>query len=688
MRNTPRTAVVSAVLCLVAGCGRLDSGWIHVVRRDRELESLEQRLESIDRRLAELSRFTMQTGAGPIGYRSAARPERHRREWVRIDLGEPQPIEEIVIVPTIYRTADSELRADGFPEEFRVIAGGGDTETGRVLARFTAEDELLPRVAPVVIPCAITASWVRLEANSLSLRAWDAKYALQLSEVFVFSGGENVALHRPVTATSTFNNDTAARHERFLVDGVTPYLMDAAAGEHSAAFLTMVGDAEPFALAIDLGETTPLTGIHLHAIDVSDNVPQSHESTFGIPRWLRIEAADDPEFSAATLLADYRMESILDAGPIIALRFPETRCRHVRFTVMKPGLARGGGKAPFGFAEIECLSRGRNVAAGKPVSVTSTSGRAQVLHRSLAALTDGRTFYGNVLPQRDWLTELADRHALERERPLVQARLRDRYRREGELATLLLWLSAALAGLVTLSLAATAYLRRLAIAKTRTQIAADLHDELGASLYAIALCSDIARAKQCSGERMTGLLEEMRLLAERSGAAVKSCVNMLESSGLSDGLAADMRRTTSRLLADIDHQLVIESEQRLASLPPKLQLGLSLFFKECLTNILRHAAATRVVARLTATAADLQLTVQDDGRAAAEPGHPLRGQAVVPASLRRRARLLGGRVSATVSPSGGVTITLRVRTTPWWRLFGRWIHASHDAHASRHACRG
>ena len=688
MRNIPRTAVVSAVLCVVAGCGRLDNGWINVVRRDRELESLEQRLDSIDQRLTQLSRFTMQTGAGPIGYRSAARPERQRREWIKIDLGKPLPIDEIVIVPTIYRTADSELRADGFPEEFRVVAGGGATTTGRVLARFTAEDELLPRVAPVVIPCAITASWVRLEATSLSLRAWDAKYALQLSEILVFSGGENAALHRPVTASSTFNNDTAARHERFLVDGVTPYLMDAATGEHSAAFLTMVAAAEPFALAIDLGETTPLTGIHLHAIDVSDNIPQSHESTFGIPRWLRIEAADDPEFTESKLLADYRMESILDAGPIIALRFPETACRHVRFTVMKPGLARRGEKAPFGFAEIECLSRGRNVAAGKPVAVTSAGGRDQVLHRSLAALTDGRTFYGNVLPQRDWLTELADRHALERERPLVQAKLKQGYRRAGSLVTFLLWLSAALAVMVALSLAAEAYLRRRAIAKTRTQIAADLHDELGANLYAIALCSDIARAKPGAGEGVTDLLEEMRLLAERSGAAVKSCVNMLESSGLSDGLAADMRRTSSRLLADIDHQLVIEAEQRLASLPPKLQLGLSLFFKECLTNILRHAAATRVVARLSATEDDLQLTVQDDGRAVSEPGHPLSGQAVVPASLRRRARLMGGRVSAAVSPSGGITIALRVSTNPWWKLLRRSAHAPNDAHASRHAYRG
>ena len=43
------------------------------------------------------------------------------------------------------------------------------------------------------------------------------------------------------------------------------------------------------------------------------------------------------------------------------------------------------------------------------------------LNRSYAALTDGRNFYGEILPLRQWLGELALRHELELERPQLPA---------------------------------------------------------------------------------------------------------------------------------------------------------------------------------------------------------------------------------------------------------------------------
>lgn len=681
-------SIAMAALPFAVGCGPSDRSWLPTTWRGQELVRLEQRIESIDRQLAALSLFTMHMGAGPIGYRSAARPERQRQEWVQINLGRELPIDEIVIVPTVYRTADSELRADGFPEEFRVVAGTDDASGSTVVATITAADQLLPRIAPVIIPTDVTASWVRLEATALSPRAWDAKYVLQLSEILIFSGGENIALHRPVTASSSFASDTAARHERFLVDGVLPYLMDTATPERSAAFLTTVDESLPFALTIDLGATQLLSSMLLHTIDVSDNIPQAHETVFGIPRRLRVDAANDPEFGDVNVLCEYRMDSMLDAGPIIALRFPETPCRYVRLTVLEPGFARSDGQPVFGFAEIECFAGGNNVAAGKLVSVPHAAGHRNALRRSLAALTDGCTFYGKILPLQDWLRELARRHDLEKERPVVQAMLQARYQLQGKLVGWLLWVSGALAVVVAVSFVVEAYLRRRAIARTRAEIAADLHDELGANLHAIALCSDVAKANRSSGESMVSLLDEMRALAERSGVAIRSCVTMLEARDLYEDVAADLRRTTGRLLADIDHRLDITCEERLADLPPKLQAGLTLFYKECLTNILRHARATRVTALLTMMEGELCLTVEDDGRAVAELESKSGGDVPVPGSLRRRARLMGGRVSARASSAGGITIVLRVPTIPWWNSIRRSMHAKSDAADPRHACRG
>lgn len=641
---------------------------------DNNLADLEQRLEDINSRLATLAHFTMQTGVGAIGYRSVVRDTADREEWVQIDLGEPGPIDEIVIVPTIYRRFDSQLRADAFPEAFRVVAGTGDEANGTVIASFTADDRLLPRIAPVVIPCQIEASWVRVEATTLSTRAWDGKHVLQLSEILVFRGEDNVAVGRPVTASSSINLDQAARHSQFLVDGFVPYLMDAATGKQGIDFILQLSGDDPFSLTIDLGEVHQFSRIHLHAIGISDNVPQAHQSDFGIPHRMLIEAAQQADFSDATVLDEYRRESGLDAGPIIVRSFPETAARYVRLTVTEPWTPMTEGAPLFGIAEVECFASGRNVAVGCPVAMHGGGRDESSRQRRVAAITDGRNFYGTILPIRQWLEELSQRHDLEVERPAVLAAIQGHYQRQAILVRWLVVLAVVLGGLIGVSIATQRILRQRAITRTREQIAADLHDELGANLHAIALYGDLAKANHDKIEKLRLLLDQMRALTERSGVAARSCVNLLESRGLYEGLATDMRRTAARLLADIDHDLAIEHEDLLGPLPQRQQVGIALFYKECLANIIRHSGATRVVTRLVATTRAIQLSVTDNGHGLTTGDQGLTASHRVPASLRRRARLLGGRVAAHDGAESGTCITLTFPTSPWWKP-SSWIRS-------------
>ena len=667
-----RWLLLTVLLPVLFGCGRPAAIRPALPWLDKNLSQLEQRLAAIDSRLATLSHFTMQTGVGAIGYRSQVRNTAAQEEWVQIELGEPGLVDEIVIVPTIYRRFDSQLQADGFPEAFRVVAGTGDVADGTVVASFTAADGLLPRIAPVVIPCRVEASWVRVEATVLSARAWDRKHVLQLSEILVFRGEDNIAVGRPVTASSTLNQEQAARHSRFLVDGFVPYLMDAAGGEQGVDFILQLSGEEPLSLTIDLGDVRHISRIHLHAIGISDNVPQAHQSDFGIPQRMLIEAAQQADFSDATVLSDYRRESILDAGPIIVRSFPETAARFVRFTITEPYTPMIQGNPLFGVAEAECFASGCNVARGCSVVMQGGGRDGPPLARPLVAITDGRNFYGTILPIRQWLKELSERHDLEVERPAVEAVTQAGYQRQAVLVRWLGGLAVVLGGLVAFSVVAEMLLRQRAIARTREQIAADLHDELGANLHAIALYGDLAKANHDKVEKLRLLLDQMRSLTERSGVAARSCVNLLESRGLYAGLAADMRRTSTRLLADIDHRLDIEQEHLLARLPQRQQIGITLFYKECLANIIRHSGATQVTTRLVATPGDLHLTVMDNGHGLATGADGRNGGHHVPASLRRRARLLRARVTAGDAPDGGARIELSMRTKPWWKP-SSWI---------------
>jgi len=629
--------------------------------------AIESQLREITDELATLAHPRLMTGIGPIGYRSKSHEKPEQREWIEIDLEEATTINAVIIVPALYHTPDSTLEADGFPEAFTVIAVHDRLHTETVLASFTAADGLLPRKAPLLIDCPPTvATRVRLEATRLTPRAWDGRYCLQLAEVLVFCGEQNVALNRPVTSSSNDDNPEGGRDASFVVDGFVPYLMDAQAGERSIAFLTHLRDTEPCSVTIDLGQSHRLDGLRLHAADVSDNVPQSHANNFGIPRHLRIEGAAAADFAEPALLADYRFESSLATGPVITLRIPPTQSRHVRLTSLVPSLSGNSGRPFFGFAEVECLVEGRNVAAGGAVS---TSLPTETLSRAdrLQAVTDGNNYYGEILSVRRWLSQLARRHELETELPLLRETLTDAYRNQSQLIQRLTWLSLLLVAVVVAIIAVERAIRQRAIFRTREQIAADLHDELGANLHAIALYGDLATDNIGRPEKLTNLIGQMRDLATRSGKAAKACVNLLESQGLYEGLAADLKRTASRLLADLEHTLTIEGSEHLSSLAPKIQIGVALFYKECLANIIRHSGATRVETELLATARELVLSVADNGCGLGQQPAASRGDHA-PASLLRRTRLLGGSLVAAERIGGGTRVTLRTRTQPRWPI--------------------
>ncbi|MEO1855969.1 MAG: discoidin domain-containing protein, partial [Rubritalea sp.] len=372
----------------------LDNVFADELTSDLSISQLENRLLEIDSELDGLADYSLRSGIGTVGFRSKDHPDPYHTEWIQIELGEATPVDQIVLAPTIWRDTKIGPQADGFPVAFKLIVGNG--QRSNVVATYDAEDNLLPRVAPLSVSFpAVSATWMRIEATQLSPRIWDGRYILQLSEVLVFSGTENVALRETVKVSSNSKHRGRSRIKESLVDGFMPYELNAAHGEQSIAFMSPSGIGSQPTLSIDLGEVHTLNRIHLHTPELSDTVPQSSEPGQGIPKRLLIEGANRPDFSDATVLVEYHMKSIFDSGPIIMRRFPETGCRYIRLTATEPyinqGLHHG---SQIGFAEIELFSKGRNVALGKPAK-----GNFKIHpDRSFSSLTDGRNLYGTILP--------------------------------------------------------------------------------------------------------------------------------------------------------------------------------------------------------------------------------------------------------------------------------------------------
>jgi two-component system sensor histidine kinase UhpB len=84
--------------------------------------------------------------------------------------------------------------------------------------------------------------------------------------------------------------------------------------------------------------------------------------------------------------------------------------------------------------------------------------------------------------------------------------------------------------------------------------------------------------------------------------------------------------------------------------------------QEALTNVARHAAATRVELSLERAGDRVVLTVRDDGRGITEAASRWSSQGI--RGMRERAMLIGAAIDIRGSAARGTTITLSIPAAP------------------------
>jgi len=203
--------------------------------------------------------------------------------------------------------------------------------------------------------------------------------------------------------------------------------------------------------------------------------------------------------------------------------------------------------------------------------------------------------------------------------------------------------------------------RRHALERVRSQIAADLHDEVGAGLAQISILSEVARRE--ASPDVAGRLGEVAELARATRRSMSDLVWAIDPAKdrLGD-LVARMRTATGQMLepsgVEFSFHAPSDAELERIGLGPEARRQLLSFFKEALTNAARHSQAARVGVALTLDDRELCLGVEDDGRgfdpaAAIGSGHGL-------ASLRQRAERLGARFEVASAPGSGTRVALHL----------------------------
>ena len=203
-------------------------------------------------------------------------------------------------------------------------------------------------------------------------------------------------------------------------------------------------------------------------------------------------------------------------------------------------------------------------------------------------------------------------------------------------------------------------LEQLTISRERNRMARELHDTLAHSLSAVAVQLEAVDSTLESSPEEAHHLLTKALAQTRSGLAeTRRAMQSLRASPLDDlGL-----RLAIQSLAEITAQrggLQLELDlAELPELPPAIEQHLYRIAQEALTNVLKHAGASRLVVTLKRLEDKSQLIVCDNGvgfdlTAARRNGHfGLDG-------LEERAALIGGAVTVTSQPGRGTTVELIV----------------------------
>jgi signal transduction histidine kinase len=187
----------------------------------------------------------------------------------------------------------------------------------------------------------------------------------------------------------------------------------------------------------------------------------------------------------------------------------------------------------------------------------------------------------------------------------------------------------------------------------RRRLRRDLHDGLGPGLGAVVLRIDTARNLAASRpEEADQVLRQARDEVAGALADVRRLIHDLRPPALDDlGLAGAIRQQAQRLLTPQVAMTVAAPGTE--NLPAAVEVAAYRIASEALTNVARHASASRVSVELARDAdSALVVTVADDGvgiSADATAGVGL-------VSLRERAAELGGRCSVTCQPAGGTVV--------------------------------
>lgn len=192
----------------------------------------------------------------------------------------------------------------------------------------------------------------------------------------------------------------------------------------------------------------------------------------------------------------------------------------------------------------------------------------------------------------------------------------------------------------------------LATMRERNRVAREIHDNLGHYLTVVNVQIEAARAVMArSPDRAQDALGKAQTLTQEGLTAVRQSVTALRESPLENQTLAE---ALNKLVAEsretgLVTELTIEGSP--ASRDPKIELTLLRAAQEGLTNVRKHARASRVDIMLRHTPTETVLSVKDNGVGTAAADETNNSFGLI--GIRERVQLLQGQMVIETAPQEG-----------------------------------
>jgi signal transduction histidine kinase len=196
----------------------------------------------------------------------------------------------------------------------------------------------------------------------------------------------------------------------------------------------------------------------------------------------------------------------------------------------------------------------------------------------------------------------------------------------------------------------------------RTRIAREIHDDLGGDLTAIKMA--LARLVRFIPENDQPLIEKsdyLNSLVDRAIESAHRIAHDLRPGILDCGIVATLEWQSKEFERQSGIPCKFSVNQEEINLHTDQATAIFRMFQEALTNIAKHAHASKVEVRLVRSKHHVRLRIKDDGRGIVSGDRHKKNSFGI-RGMVERAKALGGALTINPGREGGSVVTIRIPT--------------------------